>query len=72
MTTASTFAATVGAGFVRHTAATVLAVGNIVYRWYRCERDLRHVMQLDGHLLRDVGLTRDQVLRDRLRLYAPR
>ena len=60
MTTATTLAVNAGAGLARRAAA---AFGNAVYRWYRRERDRRHVLQLDDHLLRDVGLTREEVVR---------
>lgn len=72
MTTATTFAATVSAGFVRRATAAALAVANAAYRWYRRERDLRHVMQLDDRMLRDIGLTREHAMRNRLRLYGQR
>lgn len=62
MTIAKTLAVNAGAGLVRRAAAAALALAAAVHHWYRCERDLRHVMQLDDHLLRDVGLTREQVL----------
>jgi uncharacterized protein YjiS (DUF1127 family) len=63
MTTATTLAVNAGAGLARRAAAAAAAVGNAVYRWYRRERDRRHVLQLDDHLLRDVGLTREEVVR---------
>jgi len=63
MTTAPTLAASAGAGLARRVGATVLALANGVYRWHRRQRDLRHVMQLDDYLLRDVGLTREQAMR---------
>jgi len=44
-------------------AAGVIALGNVLFRWYRRHRDLRDVLQLDDHLLRDVGLTRGDVER---------
>jgi uncharacterized protein YjiS (DUF1127 family) len=59
MTTATTLAVNAGAGLARRAAAAAAALGNAVYRWYRRERDRRHVLQLDDYLLRDVGLTRD-------------
>jgi uncharacterized protein YjiS (DUF1127 family) len=43
-------------------AAAAQAIG-AVRRWYRRRCDLRHLMGLDDRLLRDVGLTRDQVAR---------
>jgi uncharacterized protein YjiS (DUF1127 family) len=63
MTTATSLAATAGAGLARRGLATVLAIAHAVRWWYRRDRDLRHVMQLDDHLLRDIGLTREQVMR---------
>ncbi|HMA14169.1 MAG: DUF1127 domain-containing protein [Bacteroidota bacterium] len=67
MTTVSNSAATLTAGWraglARRAAAAPLACAAILRRWWRRERDLRHVLQLDDHLLRDVGLTRDQVAR---------
>jgi uncharacterized protein YjiS (DUF1127 family) len=62
MTTATTLALNAGAGLARRAAAAAAALGNAVYRWYRRGRDRRHVLQLDDHLLRDVGLTREQVM----------
>jgi len=59
MTTATTLAVNAGAGLARRAAAAAAALGSAVYRWCRRECDRRHVMQLDDHLLRDVGLTRD-------------
>ena len=44
-------------------AAGVIALGNAARRWYRRHRDLRHVMELEDYLLRDVGLTREAVMR---------
>ena len=69
MTTATAFAARAGAGFAHYIAAAALAVANAACRWYRRECDLRHVLQHDEHLLRDIGLTREDVMRNRLRLY---
>lgn len=46
----------------RRAAEAVLALAGAACRWHRRERDLRHVLQLDDFLLRDIGLTRDQVL----------
>jgi len=47
----------------RRAAATAL---RLVQDWYRRHRDLRHLTQLDDYLLRDVGLTREQVNRGSL------
>jgi len=44
-------------------AAGVTALGNAVLAWYRRHRDLAHLMRLEDYLLRDVGLTREQVMR---------
>lgn len=67
MTTVSNSAATLAAGWraglARRAAAAPRACAATLRRWWRRERDLRHVMQLDDHLLRDVGLNRDQVAR---------
>jgi uncharacterized protein YjiS (DUF1127 family) len=60
VTLATTFA---GTGLARRVATVALAFANAIYRWYRRERDLRHLMQFDDHLLRDIGLTRGQVMR---------
>ena len=60
MTTATTLAVNAGAGLARCAAA---ALGNALHRWWRHARDRRHIMQLDDHLLRDVGLTREEVVR---------
>jgi uncharacterized protein YjiS (DUF1127 family) len=46
----------------RRAAEAALILADAFYRWRRRDRDLRHVLQLDDHLLRDIGLTRDQVL----------
>jgi uncharacterized protein YjiS (DUF1127 family) len=54
-------AAGLGAGFARRATAAALAAAATLRRWRRRQRDLRHVLQLDDHLLRDVGLTRDQL-----------
>ena len=67
MSTATTLAVNARAVVARRVTAAALALGNAVHRWYRRERDLRHVMQLDDHLLRDVGLTREQVMWGALR-----
>lgn len=56
----------------RRAAAIARVIAGAVCRWYRRERDLRHVMQLEDYLLRDIGLTREQVMRDRLHLGLPR
>lgn len=60
---AAILAAGLGAGLARRVTAAALAGVATLRRWWRRERDLRHVLQLDDHLLRDVGLTRDQVAR---------
>lgn len=44
-------------------ASGAVALGDAAVRWYRRHRDLRHVMELEDYLLRDVGLTRDEVRR---------
>ena len=44
-------------------AAGFVALGNAALRWYRRHRDLRHVTELEDYLLRDVGLTREEVQR---------
>lgn len=66
MTTATPIAATTGAGIARRTVAVARAIVGAARRWYRRERDRHHVMQLDDYLLRDIGLKREQVTRDRL------
>ena len=60
---AAILAAGCRAGLARRSAAAALACAATLRRWWRRERDMRHVMQLDDYLLRDVGLTRDQVAR---------
>jgi uncharacterized protein YjiS (DUF1127 family) len=45
------------------TAVGLAALGNALLRWYRRHRDLAHLMELEDYLLRDVGLTREQVRR---------
>jgi uncharacterized protein YjiS (DUF1127 family) len=69
MTLAKTFA---GAGLARRVATIALAFADTIYLWYRRERDLRHLMQLDDYLLRDIGLTRGQVMRGVLPLFRQR
>ncbi|MGF1594054.1 MAG: DUF1127 domain-containing protein [Kiloniellaceae bacterium] len=44
-------------------AAAAARLLTALRRWYRRHCDLRHLRGLDDHLLRDVGLTRDQVAR---------
>ena len=58
---AAGLAAGVGAGLARRAATAARALAAGLCRWRRRERDLRHVRQLDDHMLRDVGLTRDQL-----------
>jgi uncharacterized protein YjiS (DUF1127 family) len=60
--TNAVLATNVRAQLLRRAAETALALADAFYRWRRRERDLHHVLQLDDHLLRDIGLTRDQVL----------
>ena len=50
-----------GVGLARRAAAAARAFAAGLCRWRRRARDLRHVRQLDDHILRDVGLTRDQL-----------
>jgi uncharacterized protein YjiS (DUF1127 family) len=44
-------------------AAGIAALGNALLRWVRRHRDLAYLMGLEDYLLRDVGLTREQVRR---------
>jgi len=68
MTTATTLSRGLAARLARLVAAAALAALNAVWQWHRRERDLRHVMQLDDHLMRDIGLSRDDVIRVSLRV----
>lgn len=63
MTIARSLAREAGAGLLRHAGAVLRDRLNAACRWFRRERDLRHVMRLDDHLLRDIGLTPDELLR---------
>lgn len=65
MTSPTVVATKLGAGLALRAAAQALA--GAVCRSYRYRRDLRHVLQLDDHLLRDINLTRDQLRRGCLR-----
>ncbi|MEQ8356318.1 MAG: DUF1127 domain-containing protein [Kiloniellaceae bacterium] len=46
---------------VRGPTPGVQAVLSGLWRWYRRQRDLRHLNELDDYLLRDIGLKRSQV-----------
>jgi uncharacterized protein YjiS (DUF1127 family) len=63
MTPATTLAVNAGAGLARCAATAAAALGHALHRWCRHARDRRHIMQLDDYLLRDVGLTREEVVR---------
>src|SRR3546814_19348988 len=69
MTIARSLARDAGAGLLRHAGAALRDRLNAVWPWFRRERDLQHVMRLDDHLLRDIGLTRDELLRHRDQIF---
>lgn len=63
MTIARSLAREAGAGLLRHAGVALRDLLNAAWLRRRRTRDIRHVMQLDDHLLRDIGLTRNELLR---------
>ena len=63
MTNFTNAALTTNAGQSLRPFDFVISAVQTLQRWYRCRRDMRHLMELDDHLLRDVGLTREEVAR---------
>lgn len=39
-------------------------IPSILYLWHERARQRRHLMELDDHLLKDIGLTRGDVYRE--------
>ncbi|MGF1630130.1 MAG: DUF1127 domain-containing protein [Kiloniellaceae bacterium] len=63
MTTGLNLTLPQGGSLARRAAAVPLRLLQWLQMQYRHHRDLRHVAQLDDYLLRDLGLTRDEVTR---------
>lgn len=63
MTTFTNTALTTNVGQLLRPFGVVGSAVQAFWQWYRCRRDMRHLMELDDHLLRDVGLTREEVVR---------
>jgi len=63
MTTSANAALTTNAGRILRPLGVFGSAAYALRQWYRCHRDMRHLMELDDYLLRDVGITRDEVAR---------
>ena len=69
MNTAAAFADTLPAQWPAHTGAKPAShwfgdVSNVLMRWLDASRSRHTLDQLDDHMLRDIGLTRAEALRE--------
>ncbi|MCW5658725.1 MAG: DUF1127 domain-containing protein [Burkholderiaceae bacterium] len=68
MNTAAAFADTVPAHWNAHDDAPVagwwVSASNVLVRWLDASRSRQTLHELDEHLLRDIGITRDQARRE--------
>ena len=63
MTTFTNAALTTNAGRILRPFNVLGSAAGALRQWYRRRCDMRHLMELDDYLLRDVGITRDEVAR---------